>query len=241
MASQRGGRDPVGGGERRTRGRSAAAALVAVAVVALTTVGCSSDDGDDTVLPNGTAATPVPTTTDPFAEEVVDACGNDLAPLTSTVWAIDPADGAVRWQAMVPLAENYLLRSADGDPQLALELRSVEVVLDADTGEIVDTPPAGAHEVLVDPSGATQSGVGGLLVDGEAQPAEIEVGGRRVTTAAGETGQTSVAVSAFDAGSAAPAWRAEVGAADQVASLSAPVLYGDVVVVVTGPPQPVCP
>jgi outer membrane protein assembly factor BamB len=215
---------------------------VAVVVVAgLLAVGCSSE-GDGSSLND--AAPPVdtapPTTVDPFAEQVVDACGNDLSELTSTVWAVDPADGTVQWTTEVPLAANYLLRSSDGDPQLSLELRSVEVVLDDGTGEIVDTPPAGAHEVLVDVAGATETGVGGLFVDGEKQPAEIEVDGRRLTTAAGQTGQTTVGLTAFDAGSVSPAWRVDLGSADQLGSLSAPVLFGDTVVVVTSVTRPTC-
>ncbi|HEY6532573.1 MAG TPA: hypothetical protein VIY72_09725 [Acidimicrobiales bacterium] len=218
------------GGHRRRFGGVSALGVLAVAAIAA--VGCSSDEG---------ASQPPPTTTaDPLAEQVVDACGHDLSALTSTVWAIDPTDGTVRWSTEVPLAENYLLSSSEGDPQLSLELRSVEVVVDAATGEIVDTPPAGAHEVLVDTTGATASGVGGLMVDGTPQPATIEVDGRRITTAAGETGQTTVGVTAVDAASSAPAWRVEVGAADRVGSLSAPVLYGDAVVVVTSPPRPDC-
>jgi outer membrane protein assembly factor BamB len=181
------------------------------------------------------------TTLDPFAETVLDACGNDLSALTSTVWAVDPADGAVQWKTEVPLASNFLLRSSDGDPQLSLVNRAVEVVLDDATGSIVDTPPAGAHEVLVDVAGATETGVGGMFVDGEKQPAEISVDGRRLTTAAGETGQTTVGLTAFEPGSAVTAWRVDLGPADQVGSLSAPVLYGDTVVVVSSPPRPACP
>jgi hypothetical protein len=215
---------------------------VAVALVGgLVALGCSSDGEGSSPDETAPVETAPPTTVDPFAEEVVDACGNDLSGLTSTVWGVDPADGSVRWQSEVPLAANYLLRSGDGDPQLSLELRSVEVVLDDESGEIVDTPPAGAHEVVVDVAGATETGVGGLFVDGEKQPAEIEVDGRRLTTAAGQTGQTTVGLSAFDAGSASPAWRVEIGAADQVGSLSAPVLFGDTVVVVTSVTRPICP
>ena len=39
-----------------------------------------------------------------------------------------------------------------------------------DTGAVVATPTAGVHEVLVDTTDPTGSGVGGLLVDGERQP-----------------------------------------------------------------------
>ena len=171
----------------------------------------------------------------------MDACGNDLALLTSTVFGVDPQDGTVSWQTPVPLAETFLLRSGAGDPQLSLVLRSVEVVIDSATGRVVDTPAAGVHEVLVDPTGSTASGVGGLLVDGVSQPATVEVGGQRITTAAGETGQTTVALTATDAATSAPAWRVDLGAADQVAGVSAPVVFGDTVVVVTSPPRPACP
>lgn len=232
VASQHEGRD-----QRRGRRPAAIGALaLAVALPSVVVVGCSGDDSESGSPGAVTDTTPV----DPFAEEVVDACGHDLSALTSTIFGVDPASGAVRWQATIPLAENYLLRSADGDPQVSLELRSVEVVLDPDTGEIVDTPPAGAHEVLVDTTGATVTGVGGLLVDGGTQPAEITVDGRRLTTAAGETGQTTVGLTAFDAGSGVAAWRVDLGAADEVGAVTAPVLFGDTVVVIASSPQPIC-
>jgi predicted small lipoprotein YifL len=212
---------------------------VAVLVVAGLVAGCGLEGPSEE--PPTTERVEPPTTVDPLAAPVVDACGNDLAALTSAVVGVDPQDGTVRWQAEVPLADTFLLRSADGDPQLSLVLRKVELVLDADTGDRVDTPPGGVHEVLVDPTGSTASGVGGLLVDGTPQPAIIEVDGRRLTTAAGETGQTTLSLTATDATTSAPAWTVALGPADQIAAVSAPVLYGDIVVVVTSPPRPDCP
>ena len=63
----------------------------------------------------------------------------------------------------------------------------------------------------------------------------------RVTTAAGETGQTTVGLTATDAATAAPAWRVELGPTDSIGSLSPPVVFGDTVVVVSSQPRPACP
>jgi outer membrane protein assembly factor BamB len=208
----------------------AAAGLLLVAPIGL--AACGSGGG-------GTSAATT-TTVDPLAETVVDACGHDLSTSTSRVTAVDPTTGTVRWTASVPLASAYLLRDASGGVLVPLERRSVDVLLDVETGAVVGYPPAGVHEVLVDVNGATDSGVAGLLVDGEPQPATIEVAGLRLTTSAGETGQATVGLTATDAATATPAWRVELGAADAVGSLTRPVAFGDTVVVVASPPLPVC-
>ena len=206
--------------------------LVAVAAL-VTSCGGSGGGPRDGASPT--------TTIDPLAAPVVDACGHELGDLTSTVWAVDPSSGSIRWTASVPLASPYLLRDPSGDPRVSLVLRPVEAVLDREHGDVVATPAAGVHEVLVDPAGATGAGEAALLVDGERQPATIEADGMSITTAAGATGQATVALTATVAATAAPAWRVELGAADAVAGLSPPVLFGDTVVVVTSPPAPACP
>ncbi len=230
-------------GPRRRATAVAVLALAAMAVVVL--AGCSSSDSGSPPSSDGTGTTPstsaTTTTEDPLAATVVDGCGNDLSDLTGTVWGIDPATGEVRWTTTIPLPDAYLLRSTAGDPLVPLVLRRVEVELDAATGEIVDTPPAGSHEVVVDVADANGAGVGALFVDGDPQPATITVGGRAISTARGETGQTTIALTATDATTAAVVWRVELGAADTIASLSPPVLYGDTVVVTTGSPRPTCP
>jgi outer membrane protein assembly factor BamB len=214
-------------------GRPFALALAVGAAVVV--AGCASDEGGGP--PPGTSgATTVPVLEQP----VVDACGNDLGGLTSTVWGIDPATGEVRWRTEVPLAEAYVLRDPSGDPRLSLVLRPVEAVVDRDTGVLVETPPAGVHEVLVDPAEGS-SGAGALLVDGERQPPTITVGSVQVSTAGGSTGQATVGLTGTDATSAAPLWRVELGDAAQVASVSPPVDVGGVVVVVTSEPRPPCP
>jgi outer membrane protein assembly factor BamB len=202
----------------------AVAALAAVPVLA-----CSGGDGSSVVTT---------TTADPLAGPALDRCGTDLSGLRTTVWALDPATGARRWRTEVPLADDYLLRSAAGNPQLPLVGRPVEVELDGATGAVVSRPPAGAHEVLVDPAG-DGAGTAALLVDGERQPPTITVDGVRISTAAGSTGQTTVAVTATDASSGTPTWTVELGPADQIATMTPPVRYGDVVVVATSPPRPV--
>ncbi len=223
-----------------------AALVVAATVMTGAVASCSGSGSDDGAPSDPTGSVPptsaaTTTTLDPLDGPVVDACGNDVGTLASTVWGVDPATGAVRWSTEVPLASAYLLRDESGDPRVSLVLRDVEAVLDTDTGAVVATPTAGAHEVLVDTTDATGSGVGGLVVDGERQPAVIEVAGLRITTAAGETGQTTLHLTATDATTAAPAWRVELGPADQVAAISPPVAFGSTVVLVTSPPQPACP
>ncbi len=234
---------PARTGRRRPATVVAVLALLAMASGVL--VGCSSSDSGSPPSSDGAGTTPTTatpsTTEDPLAATVVDGCGNDLSDLTGTVWGIDPTTGEVRWTTEVPLPDTYLLTSAAGDPLVPLVLRRVEVALDATTGEIVDTPTAGSHEVVVDVSGATGAGQGGLVVDGEAQPATITVGTREMSTARGETGQTTVGVTAVDASTGALGWRTDVGAADAVGSISPPVLYGDTVVVTTAAPRPACP
>lgn len=214
-------------------GRVLMGGLVLAAPVAV--AACSgSESGDGAVAPS--------TTADPLAEAVVDACGNDLSAVRSTVWGIDPATGAVRWITAVPLAAAYLLRDATGAVRVSLVLRSVEAVVDPASGAVIGYPGAGVHEVLVQvPAEADPPAAGStLLVDGEAQPSTVVIGGLDVTTAAGSTGQTTVGVAATDAVTAAPVWRVDVGAADSLGSLSRPVAFGDTVVVVSSPPRPSC-
>lgn len=208
---------------------------VAAGVLLLAPVGLAAcgSDGDGASAPT--------TTVDPLAETVADGCGHDLSALTSTVTAVDAATGAVRWTATVPLAQAFLLSDPSGGVLVPLERRSVDILLDVETGEVIGYPPAGVHEVLLDVTGATDSGVAGLLVDGEPQPATIEVDGVRLTTSAGETGQATVGLTATDAATSTPAWRVELGAADAVGTVTRPVAFGGTVIVVTSPPQPTCP
>jgi outer membrane protein assembly factor BamB len=215
-----------------------------VGVLALVGAACSSDD--DGAAPGTTVTTiddgaGTTTTASPLDEPVTDACGNDLAELTSTVWGVDPAGGAVRWSTSVPLAEAYLVPDPSGDVRLSLTRRGVEALVDPETGDVVDLPAAGVHEVLVDAANSPVPGSATLIVDGERQPPAIEVEGASISTGRGSTGQTTVSLTAVDPSTAAPLWSVELGAADEVAALSPPVLYGDTVVVVVSPPRPSCP
>jgi outer membrane protein assembly factor BamB len=195
--------------------------LGAVVVLALgvpaVLAGCSGDDG-------ATAATT--TTVDPLAAPAVDSCGNDISELTSTVWALDPATGAVVWQAEVPLDAGYLLRAEDGSVLVPLEGRSVDLQLDATTGEVVGRPAAGVHEVLLDGSGVVTGVAGTLVVDGEQRPLRVEVGGTtlEVTTAAG-----ALALRSVDPASGAARWTSPLG--DATTEQARPVVFGGLVVV----------
>lgn len=203
-------------------------AAIGVAVATLVILGgaagCSSSGGGGA----GGEAAAGPRLPD---EVAVDACGNDLSAVTTTVRAVDPATGTVRWTASVPLVDHYLLRSEAGNPQLPLEGRSVEVELELATGEVVAYPPAGAHEVLVDVAGRA------LSVDGEVQPDAPVVGGLTLSTGYGAVVDGVQRLVATDAGGAT-AWQLDLGAGG--GSVSRPTVYADVVVVTWSPPVPDC-
>jgi len=215
-------------GERRRQGRLSRlmAATAVLGVVLLPVVACSGHDD----------ASSAPTTTvDPLNEAVVDSCGNDLGTLHSTVWAIDPATGAVRWTATVPLGAGYLLRSDDGAVLVPLEKRSVDVLLDPATGAVVGYPPAGVHEVLVDSTGVATGVVGMQVVDGEQQPAQVTAAGLLVEVA---TGGSAVAARGVDPATGTAAWTSPLSGGGRGEGASRPVIYDDAVVI-AAPAQPV--
>ena len=194
-----------------------------------------------TVVAVGLAASLVATGCGDEPERVLDACGNDLTEIRSTVVAVDAATGATTWSTSVPLAEAYLL--TDGDrPRVPLVLRTTDVVLDPATGEVVDHPAAGTHEVLVDPTGTiTGSEPGSMLVDGDVQPATVTVGEVAVGTdlLAGTAG--SVSLVGTDPATGTVRWSVPLGRRDELGAVGNPVVFGDDVVVVASPPKPSCP
>lgn len=196
------------------------AATAVLGVVLLPLGACSGDDD---------SAPATTTTVDPLAETVVDACGNDLSVLRTTVWAVDPATGAVRWTASVPLAAGYLLRGDDGGVLVPLERRSVDVLLDATTGAVVGYPPAGVHEVLVDGTGVATGVVGMQVVDGEQQPAQVAAAGLLVEV---DTAGGAVAAQGLDPATGAAVWTSPLSGGAQGEGASRPVIYDDAVVIV---------
>lgn len=166
-------------------------------------------------------------------EVALDDCGHDLSALTTTVRAVDPATGAVRWTTSVPLVDHYLLRSEAGNPQLPLQGRSVEVELDRATGEVVAYPPAGAHEVLIDVANSW------LSVDGEIQPDAPVVGGLTLSTGYGAVVDGAQRLVATDA-AGATVWQLDLSTGGTGGSVSRPTVYGDAVIVTSSAPQPSC-
>ena len=77
--------------ERRQRrlGGRATPVVVALGMLVLPLAACSGSDDDSS------SASVTATTVDPLTEAVVDACGNDLSALRTTVWAVDPTTGAI--------------------------------------------------------------------------------------------------------------------------------------------------
>lgn len=216
----------------RRRRRLAAPTLAAVVVAGLVGVaGCGGSDG-------GAGGDAVTTTTrSPLEEVALDACGNDLSALRSTVWAVDARTGEVRWSAELPLAEHYLLRAESGNPLVPLQRRSVEVELDLATGAVVGYPPAGAHEVLEDVT------TGVLHVDGEPQPDRPEVGGVIVeaTVPAPAEPVEGVGPALVASDGSVVVWSVDLwhrALADGASQLSRPVAYGDTVVIVASASQP---
>ena len=226
-------------------GRTLRLLAVPVVVVALVAGGCSSDD--DGAGPEGTsvgttlAGSAPDTTESPLAGPVEDACGNDLSELRSTVWGVSAADGTVEWSTPVPLAEAYQVPDPSGDVRLVLVRRPVEALVDVGSGEVVELPDAGAHEVLVDTANSPVGGSATLIVDGERQPPTIEVDGTSISTGRGRTGQDTLSLTAVDVETAAPVWTVELGPTDAIGAVSPPVLHDGTVVVVTSPPRPSCP
>jgi hypothetical protein len=204
--------------------------LAGVILVGSGLAGCSGDDD---------ASSSTTTTVDPLTETIVDACGNDLTDLASAVWAIDPATGSVVWTASVPLAEGFLLRDESGAVRVPLVQRSVNVLLDPVTGEVVGRPEAGVHEVVVDTTGAATGVEGTQVVDGEQRPAQVVMGGMAVETT---TAGGALAARGIDPATGSAVWTSPLTGSIDGAVLGPPVAYGDLVVVV-GPRQavPVCP
>jgi hypothetical protein len=205
---------------RRERRRSVRVALVVVASVGVLLAGCSDDDGSS-------ASTTV--TVDPLAATVVDGCGNDLSGLTSMVWAIEPSTGAVVWTASVPLADGFLLRDETGHVRVPLVERSVNVRLDAESGEVIDYPEAGVHEVLVDVTGAATGVEGMHMVDGEQRPDRVAVGGLLVETT---TEGGALAARGLAPATGAAVWTSPLRGGVDGGETGPPVVYGDLVVVV---------
>jgi hypothetical protein len=198
----------------------AATAVLGVAVLGL--AGCSGDgDGD--------AASVTTITADPLAETAVDSCGTDVSALRSTVWAVDPATGALRWSASVPLAAGYLLRGDGRGVLVPLEGRSVDVLLDPVTGAVLGYPPAGAHEVLLDSTGVATGVEGMQVVDGEQQPARLPAGSLLIEV---DSGGGAVAARGVDAATQAVVWTSPLSEGAGGEGASRPVLYGDAVVIV---------
>ncbi len=193
-------------------------ATAALAVVVLASTACSGDD--DSSSPS--------TTVDPLTQAVVDSCGNDLSALQTTVWAIDPTTGAVRWTASVPLGSGYLLRSDDGGVLVPLEQRSVDVLLDPTTGAVVSYPPAGVHEVLVDGTGVATGVVGMQVVDGEQQPAQVMAGGLLIEV---DTSGGAVAARGLDPSTGSAVWTSPLSGGARGEGASRPVIYDDAVVI----------
>jgi hypothetical protein len=211
----------------------ATATVLAVVLVAALLGACSGDDdggaGGNGGGGSGEGAAATTSTLDPLAETAQDRCGNDVTELTSTVWAIDPASGSVRWQASVPAAAGYLLKLDDNTVRVPLQGRSVDVELSAADGTVLGYPTAGVHEVLVDSNGVVTGTAGALVVDGEPQPPQVEVAGVRVeTTDAGG----ALAVRGLDPATGAARWTSPLTGANQGQGASPPVVYGELVVVV---------
>ena len=159
--------------------------------------------------------------------------------LTSTVTAVDPTTGRVVWTASVPLAEPYLLRDDSGGVRVPLQRRSVDALIDVDTGQVLDHPPAGVHEVLVDVSG-TATGVAGMqVIDGERRPEQVAVDGLsvEVVPSSGPAGREIRGITPRRGGGvehAGPVLGGQLGHHPAGA-------YGDVVVVATSDaPVPTC-
>jgi outer membrane protein assembly factor BamB len=187
--------------------------------------------GDDAAAPT--------TTVDPLAPRAVDGCGHDISALTSTVTAVDPTTGRVVWTASVPLADVYLLRDDSGGVRVPLQRRSVDALIDVDTGQVLDYPPAGVHEVLVDVSGTATGVVGMQVVDGERRPEQVAVDGLavEVVPSNGPAGREIRGITP----DGTVGWSTPVPSSVASSLTARPVLYGDVVVVATSDePVPTC-
>ena len=210
-----------------TIGRVALGAVLLVGSLGLGACG----SGDDAAVPT--------TTVDPLAPRAVDGCGHDLSALTSTVTAVEPTTGRVVWTASVPLAEPYLLRDDSGGVRVPLQRRSVDALIAVDTGHVVDYPPAGVHEVLVDVSG-TATGVAGMqVIDGERRPEQVAVDALsvEVVPSSGPAGREIRGTTP----EGTVAWSTPVPSSVASSVTTRPVLYGDVVVVATSDqPVPAC-
>ena len=200
-----------------------------VLVVAVSLAACSGSDG---------ASAPT-TTVDPLAQRAVDGCGHDISTLTSTVTAVDPETGRVVWTASVPLADVYLLRDDSGGVRVPLQRRSVDALIDVDTGQVLDYPPAGVHEVLVDVSGTATGVVGMQVIDGERRPEQVPVDGLSVELVASSgPGGREMRATRPDG---TVAWTTPVPSSVASSVSTRLVVYGDVVVVATSDqPVPTC-
>ena len=94
------------------------------------------------------------------SSDLVDGCGNDLSGLRSRVVSVDAVSGEINWATEVPAHGAYLVEDPDGTVRVDTLADQPQMVLDAETGELLDArPPRVDLGVTIDATGSSPPSV----------------------------------------------------------------------------------